>query len=314
MRIAVVGAGGVGGTLGALLARQGQDVSFVARGAHLEALQARGLRLRGMHGDFTLAPVRATSDPRQIGEVDVVLIAVKHYDLPSAMAAIPPLLGPSTTLVPLLNGIDAHEDLASAFGAAHVIGGSVRIVARVDSPGVIVQEGSLLRVVIGELDGSISDRAAALHGAWVDAGVEAVLSSQILSEMWSKFIYIASLGGLTALSGETADQIVSDTWLRGLFERAMREAEVVARAAGVPLPDDLLEGHLDLTASLPPGTMTSMQRDVAAGRRFELEAFSGAVVRRARIAGLDVPVHAAIYALLRPRLLRASLPHDAAAR
>jgi 2-dehydropantoate 2-reductase len=178
---------------------------------------------------------------------------------------------------------------------------------------VVIQEGLLQRVVIGELDGSVSDRVTDLQAAWSEAGADAIVSRHILTELWSKFVYIASFGGLTALADASAGQFVTDPWLRGLFQRAMQEVEAVAHARGVPLAEDLIARSLDLAASLEPSSTTSMQRDVAAGRRFELEAFSGTVVRLAGEVGVDVPIHTAIYALLRPRLARANQKHEASA-
>jgi len=305
VRLAVIGAGGVGGYFGALLARQGHSVAFVARGAHLAAMQQHGLRVRSLHGDFVISPLIAASDARAIGPVDYAIVAVKRFDLESALEQLPPLLGPSTTVVPLLNAVDAHEVLASSVGTERVVGGSCSIVARLGDPGEVIQESRVRRVVIGELDGSVSRRVTQLQAAWADAGAEAIASRQILADLWEKFAYIASFGGLTALADVQAGQLLSEPALRQLFLRAMSEVETVAHARGIALPEDLIARNLALAETLEPASTTSMQRDVAAGKQFELEAFSGTVVRLARALGLDVPIHLAVYALLRPRLAAA---------
>ena len=305
MRLAVIGAGGVGGYFGALLARQGHSVAFVARGAHLAAMQQHGLHVRSLHGDFVITPLIAASDARAIGPVDYAIVAVKRFDLESALEQLPPLLGPSTTVVPLLNGVDAHEVLASCVGTERVVGGSCSIVARLGDPGEVIQESRVRRVVIGELDGSVSRRVTQLQAAWADAGAEAIASRQILSDVWSKFVFIATFGGLTALADVPAGQFLEVPALRQLFLRAMREVEAVASARGLTLPADLIARHIALVESLGPASTSSMQRDVASGKPFELEAFSGTVVRLARAEGIDVPIHEAIYALLLPRLATA---------
>jgi 2-dehydropantoate 2-reductase len=265
-------------------------------------MQQHGLRVRSLHGDFSVIPEIVAAEASAIGPVDYALVAVKHYDLAPALEQLPPLLGAATTVVPLLNGIDAHEVLASAVGAERVIGGSCSIVSRLAGPGEVIQESRVRRVVIGELDGSITDRVAYLRAAWEDAGAEAIVSPQILSDLWAKFVFIASFGGLTALASAQAGQILAEPAMRQVFLRAMREVVAVADARGIPLPEDLIARHLDLVGTLEPTGTSSMQRDVAAGKPFELEALSGTVVRQARPLNVDVPIHQAIYTLLRPRL------------
>ncbi|HLE03336.1 MAG TPA: 2-dehydropantoate 2-reductase [Anaerolineales bacterium] len=305
MRTAIFGAGGVGGYFGGLLAQAGHEVSFIARGEHLRALQEAGLRVNSVNGDFTIRPARATDTPAEIGPVDYVVVAVKQYSLREAAPQIRPLVGPETTVVPLLNGVDAHQPLIEAVGAGPVVGGLCSLVSLVEAPGVIRQESKLRRVVVGELDRRKSDRVERLVRAWAAAGAEAIHAEDILVALWTKFVFIASFGGVTSLTRCNAGELLASRETRELFVEAMREVEAVARARHIELAPDAVEKGLSIAVAFEPTATSSMQRDVAAGKPFELEAFSGTVVRLGEQAGVATPMHQMLYGLLKPAVLKA---------
>lgn len=306
MQIAVFGTGGVGGYFGGLLAHAGHDVTFIARGAHLAAIREGGLRVLSVNGDFHVFPAKATDDPAEVRPVEYVIVAVKHYHLKEAAGQIRPLVGPGTTVVPLLNGVDAHEVLAARLGRAAVVGGLCSLVSFIEAPGIIRQPSKLRRVVVGELEGERSDRVEKLVRAWAACGADAVQADDIQVEMWTKFMFIASFGGITALARAGAGEIRAIPQTRALLEDAMREIEALAHARGVRLPTDVVGRSLELVDRFEPDATSSMQRDVAAGRLFELDAFSGTVVRLGQEAGVATPIHRALEALLRPALVRAA--------
>jgi len=305
MKIAVVGAGGVGGYFGGLLAQAGHEVCFVARGGHLAAIQSRGLQVKSVHGDFTVQPAVATDDPGSVGAVDYVIIGVKHYALIAAAPGVAKIFGPETTVVPLLNGVDAHETLGKHVPQQALVGGLCNIVSMIESPGVIRQESPFRQVVLGELDHQHSDRVERLIQAWRDCGVEATHADDIHVAMWNKLIFIGSFGGVGSLSRANAGEIQASPESRQLIVEAAMEVEAVARAEGVRLPANATDQAISFFDNLGSTATSSMQRDVAAGSMFELEAFSGTIVRRGQKRGVATPVHRMIYALLRPALNRA---------
>src|ERR1700746_1621382 len=200
MRIAVVGAGGVGGGFGAARAKAGGDVTFIARGAHLAAMKSAGLRIESPRGDTHLVPTQATDDPKTIGQVDVVLFCVKLWDLESAGEHIKPLIGPDTAVIPLQNGIDAADRLVPILGPDAVMGGVAQISASIIEPGVIRQVGTFMRMIFGELDGTTSQRGKDFLAMCQKAGFDATLSDQILTELWMKFALLATNASMTAVT------------------------------------------------------------------------------------------------------------------
>ncbi|MFQ5944669.1 MAG: 2-dehydropantoate 2-reductase [Anaerolineae bacterium] len=306
MRIAIFGTGGVGGYFGGLLAHAGHDVTFIARGAHLQAIREKGLEVRSVHGDFTVHPAQATARPSEVGLVDYVIVAVKHYHLAEAAPMVRHLVGPNTVVAPLLNGVDAHEYLIEVLGNEPVIGGLCALVSMIEAPGIIRQTSRLRRVELGELDGNQSERVERLIRAWSEGGVESIHSDSIHIALWNKLLFIASFGGVTALARANAGEILSTPQTRTLFIQAMREIEAVARSQGTSLPSDAVERGLGLAEAVAPEGTSSMQRDVAAGRPFELEAFSGKIVQLGEASGVETPVHRGIYSLLKPALDRAT--------
>ena len=303
MKIAVVGAGGVGGYFGGLLAHGGQEVHFLARGEHLQAIRSRGLRVvSSTHGEFAISPARAESDPARVGPVDYVLVAVKTFQLEAAAPTLSPLIGEGTTVIPLLNGVEAHDLLRHHLPAEAIVGGLCAVFSQMESPGVIRMEGQMRRVVVGELDRPPSERLDRIVAVWKGQGADAVQSDDIRAALWTKFLFIASMGGITSLARATAGEVRSAGETRALLVEAFREVETVARAQGIHLAADVVPKTLSMVDGLEPEVTTSMQRDVAAGRPFELQAFSGAIVRLGQHLGVPTPVHAALYALLLPKL------------
>jgi 2-dehydropantoate 2-reductase len=308
MQIAVFGAGGVGGYFGGRLAQAGHAVTFIARGEHLEAIRENGLRVESVHGDFVIRPATATDDSAAVGPMEYVLLAVKNYHLRVALPAIAPLVGAETTVVPLLNGVQAPEILGERFERSRITGGLCSVFSEIAKPGLIRQVSQVQEVVVGEMDGRRSRRLTRLVEALAESGVDAVLSEDIRAAMWEKFMFIASLAGVGSLARATVGEILGLPRTRSFYIQALQEAEAVARARQVHLPESIVAERLYFTELLEPEATTSMHRDVIAGKPFELEAFSGAIVRMADDLGLATPAHQAMYSLLLPALKRA-MPH-----
>jgi 2-dehydropantoate 2-reductase len=303
MRIAVVGAGGVGGGFGAALAKAGADVAFIARGAHLAAMKSQGLKVVGGRGETHLVPTRATDDPAEIGKVDIVLFCVKLWDVESAGAQIKPLIGPDTAVIPLQNGIDAAERLIPILGSSAVMGGVAQISASITAPGVVQQVGTFMRMIFGELDGKRSKRAEDFLALCLKAGFDATLSEQIVTEIWMKFILLASNAGIMALARQPIGRLRDDPDLRPIFLAAWREAIDVGRARGVALPADALDKILDFTSHAPPAMKASMALDLDRGNRLEVPWLSGKVAELGRQLGVPTPTHSMMYAMLKPYVM-----------
>ena len=300
MRIAVVGAGGVGGGFGAALAHAGADVTFIARGAHLAAMRSDGLKVQGGRGETHLVPTKATDDPAGVGPVDIVLFCVKLWDVESAGAHIKPMVGPDTAVIPLQNGVDAPERLLPILGPKAVMGGVAQISASIIKPGVINQVGTFMRMIFGELDGSITPRGKALHALCLRAGFDATLSEQITTELWMKFVLLATNAGMTAATRQPIGILRDDPDLRPLFVAACEETIAVAKANGIKLPDDALTKVLDFIGHAPPAMKASMALDLERGNRLELPWLNGKVVALGRKLGVPTPTHDMLYAVLKP--------------
>jgi 2-dehydropantoate 2-reductase len=303
MRIAVVGAGGVGGGFGAALAKAGADVTFIARGAHLAAMKSKGLRIEGGRGETHLVPTQATDDPKTVGPVDYVLFCVKLWDVESAGQHIKPLVGPNTAVIPLQNGIDAPERLLPILGAQAVMGGVAQISASIVEPGVIRQVGTFMRMLFGELDGSTSTRGEALLAMCKKAGFDAVLSDQIVTELWMKFILLATNASLIALVRQPIGKVRDDPDMKPQFVAAYNEVIAVGKARGVKLPADALDKMLAFNAGAPPTMKPSMALDLERGNRIELPWLGGKVVDLGRQLGVPTPTHSLMYAALKPYVM-----------
>jgi 2-dehydropantoate 2-reductase len=300
MRVAVIGAGGVGGAFGAALAKAGADVTFVARGAHLKAMRETGLRIEGGRGETVVSPAQATDDPATIGPVDFVLFCVKLWDVESAGAAIKSLVGPTTAVIPLQNGIDASERLIPILGAQAVMGGVAQISATIAEPGVIRQVGNFMRLVFGELEGGKSARGETFLALCQKAGFDATHSDQILTDLWMKFILLATNAAMTAATRTPVGLLRDDPDIEPLFARAYAEVVAVGRARGVKIPADAVERTIGFNRSAPPTMMASMAHDLIRGNRIELPWLSGKVVSLGRELGVPTPVHEVLYAVLKP--------------
>ncbi len=305
MRIAVFGTGGVGGYYGGRLAEAGEEVVFIARGPHLDALRKSGLRVESTKGDFALPSVEATGDPKEAGDVDVVMLCVKCWQVPDAIDGLRPLLGPNTCVLPMENGVETPEQLAGEFGWRHVLGGVCGIVSFIAEPGLIRHVAYEPFVNFGEWDNSRSERVDKLRTAFERAkGLIVDTPADIQAAMWRKYILIASWSGIGAITRAPIGVIRSQPGTRRLLETAMEEIHQVATAQGVNLPGDIVDQTLAILDSVEYGGTASMQRDVMEGRYSELEAQTGALVRMGEETGVPTPVNNLIYHALRPMELR----------
>jgi 2-dehydropantoate 2-reductase len=300
MRIAVVGAGGVGGGFGVALAKAGADVTFIARGAHLAAMKSQGLKVLSPRGDIHLVPTQATDSPAEVGQVDFVLFCVKLWDVESAGAHIKPLIGPDTAVIPLQNGVDAAERLIPILGKNAVMGGVAQISAAITGPGLIQQVGTFMRMVFGELDGKRSARGERFLAQCQKSGFDATLSETILTELWMKFILLAANASAVALARQPIGALRDDPEIRPVLIAAYREVMEVGRAHGVALPPDAVETVLAVTDHLPPPQKPSMALDLERGNRLELPWLGGKVVELGKKVGVPTPTHSLMYAMLKP--------------
>lgn len=299
MKIAIVGAGGVGGYFGARLAAAGEDVTFIARGAHLEAMRKGGLKVHSALGDLALAPVKVESGPDDVGPVDIVLIAVKLWSTEGAAHTAKSLLGPGTGVVSFQNGVDAIGIITRAVGREHTMGGVAHIAALIEEPGVIRHNGTMARLTFGELDGNRSERAQALHRACQAAGIDSHLSQDIQLVIWEKFVFLVGLSGMTSLTRTPIGPIREDPLTRETLREVISETVAVARAQGVDLPADTVDRQMTFTDGLPADMVSSMLGDLRRGNRLEVDCLSGAVDRLGREVNVATPVNRTIYAALK---------------
>ena len=304
MRIAVFGTGGVGGYFGGRLAQAGEEVIFIARGNHLQAMHRDGLQVDSINGDFKIQPVQATDDPQRVGQVDMVLVAVKAWQVPEAAVAMRPMVGEQTGVVPLENGVDAPAQLVAALGADHVLGGLCKISAFIEGPGYIRHVGIEPYVAFGELDHRLSQRSEALRQAFERAGVNVEVPRIIQVAMWEKFVFIAAISGVGAVTRAPAGVIRSLPEARQMLEDAIEEIVAVARVLKIDLPEEISANTIAFIDGLPQKVTASMQRDVIDGRPSELGSQNGAVVRMGLETGVPTPVNAFIYHSLLPQELR----------
>jgi 2-dehydropantoate 2-reductase len=305
MRIAIFGTGGAGGYFGALLARAGEDVTFIARGEHLQAIRTHGLLVETPQGDIVIHPAQATDDPSQVGKVDAVLVGVKTWQLTDAAHAMRPMMTPETFVLPLQNGVEAAAHLAEVLGESHVLGGLCGTVSRLVGPGRILSLGETNFIKFGELDNSPSARTEGLLDTFHRAGVRAQVPADIQVAVWEKFIFVAPYGGVGAVTRAPAGVIRRLPETRRMVERGMQEILAVARARRISLADAIVEKTMALLDALDPGSTTSLQRDISAGRHSELDAWNGAVVRLGKEAGVETQLNEFIYHSLLPQELRA---------
>ena len=303
MKVAVLGAGAVGGYLGACLANGGADVSFIARGAHLAVMQERGLTLVTPEGERSVVDVRATDEPAEIGPVDVVLFLVKSYDTDEAARRLPPLIGEGTGVLSLQNGIDNEERIAAVVGADHVLGGAAYILAAIESPGVV--RSGRARIAVGELEaGPPSERVERFVEAARAGGIDAHASTDVRTTKWEKYILLVAFSALTAATQLTVGDIRGSEAASAMMRAIIDEAWSVGRALGVPLADDLVDRQHALVLAQRDDEATSLRHDLMTGHRMELEALQGTLRRLGRETGIQTPWTDAAYAILQPWAIR----------
>jgi len=298
MRILIMGSGGVGGYFGGRLAQAGNDVTFVARGAHGAALREHGLRLKSAAGDLHVPRVTVIHDPADADPVDLVLFSVKLWDTEAAALALKPVLGPDTAVISFQNGVVKDELLSKALGAGHVAGGVAYIAATIGEPGLIVHNGAMARLVFGEHDGRHSARLAQFAQACAAAGVQHELTPRIGLALWEKFVFLASLAAATTLSRQTIGTIRDHPRARSFLHDLFEEAVQVGRAEGVPLPPEYAESRLAFADTLPATMTSSMHHDLQRGNRLELPWLSGDVVERGRRLDVATPNHRVVVDVL----------------
>ena len=299
MRIAVMGAGSVGGYLGGMLARGGHEVSLIVRGEQLAAIRERGLRVVRDHEEFTVS-CAAADDPADVGPVDLALLTTKTYQNGAAVPAMAPMVGPDTTVLCLQNGIDSYLAAADAFGQDRVMAGAVYIEAGREGPGIVRQAGDVVRVVFGEPFGQRPDRGAAIEETFRESGIPAEFTKDVRTGLWSKFLFITTMAGTTAIARERLAELMPRPEWRQVVVGCLKEIEAAGRANGVNFPLDIHETTLAYIEENLEDLQASMHTDVMAGRPLELETFTGAVVRAGRAAGVSTPINDVIYAMLMP--------------
>ncbi len=299
MRIAVFGAGGVGGYFGGRLALAGNEVTFVARGAHLQAMREHGLRVKSIQGDFTVSPVGATDDPAQIGPVDLVVVAVKAWQIPDVAPAIRQLMGPDTAVLPLQNGLEAATQLSEVVGEAAVLGGTCAIFSYIDAPGCIEHIGIEPTITIGERDRVARPRTEVIRQCLSEAGIAAQVAPDIGVPLWEKFL-VLRWGIIGAVTRAPAGVLRQLPQMREMIDQAGREVLSVAEARGISLSASMLARNLELLEQLPPQATTSLQRDVMAGRPSEIDAQAGALVRLGQQVEIPTPLHTFLFHAVLP--------------
>jgi len=298
MRIAIIGAGGVGGYFGARLQQAGADVHFVARGAHLAAMRSDGLRVESPLGDIHLPRVNVTDNPADVGPADIVWLSVKLWDMDSALRSMRPVVGPGTGIISFQNGVQKDDVLRAAFGEKAVMGGVAYIATNIDRPGVIKHTGTMQRLIVGEYDGRRSQRAKTLLDACVRGGINAELSDDIRAAIWEKFVFLVGLSGSTTTMRETIGPIRSNPRARAFLFDLMRETVAVGRALGVALPSDCADQRLAFVDGLPDAMTSSMHHDLKAGKRLEVSWLSGGVAQLGEKAGVPTPMNRAVWEIL----------------
>jgi 2-dehydropantoate 2-reductase len=300
VKIAILGSGGVGGYFGGRLAAAGSDVTFIARGAHLDAIRRNGLHLTSPRGDAHIARPKAVETIAEAGPVDLVLVGVKLWDTEAVAASLAPLAEAGAAILSLQNGVQKDDILRTRVPADAVMGGVCYIAAAIAEPGVIAHAGAMQRLVFGEYGGTGSARGEAFLQACAEAGIDAEFSDAIERLIWEKFVFLVGLSGTTALFRSSIGPIREDAGHRAMLLDAMRETVAVGRAKGVPLPEDFADGRLAFCDTIPAGMTSSMKTDLERGNRLELPWLSGGVVEMGRALGISTPVNAAIADALAP--------------
>ena len=303
MRFAILGSGAVGGYFGAKLAKSGQDVTFIARGAHLDAIRRKGLEIQSAKlGDFVVKAA-AESDTAKVGPVDVVIVAVKAYDNATALPMLKPMIGAATVVLTLQNGVDSVDDVAAVAGEGHVLGGTTYVATALEGPGLIVQTGVHRSIIFGEVYGDrsrISPRVQAIADVCAAADIQVTPVADARVPIWDKFVYLCPFSGFTGASRLAIGHIWKFPHVQDMFYAACREVAAIARAEGVTISPNRFDTLQEYMQNIPPSTRSSLLIDLEQGKRIEVEALQGAAVRRARKHGVAVPIVSTLYALLKP--------------
>jgi 2-dehydropantoate 2-reductase len=299
MRIVMMGSGGVGGFFGGRLAKAGEDVAFVARGAHLEAIRRDGLTIENAtQGNIHVPRVRASADPAELGPADLVIVSVKLWDTEEAAGAIKPLMGPNTAVLSLQNGVIKDEILRQHFPGKSIMGGVAYVATHISRPGVIDQVGTMQRIIVGEYDGTISERAKKLHEALLRSGVTAELSNDVRRSIWEKYVFLVGLSATTTTTRRPLGAVRENPRSRAFLHEIMREVVRVGRAHGVNLPEDFADQRMEFAKTLPYDMTSSMHHDLERGNRLEVDWLSGGVVKLGKEAGVPTPANEAVCAIL----------------
>ena len=303
MRFAILGSGAVGGYFGAKLAKSGQDVTFIARGAHLEAIRHQGLEVRSAKlGDFTVR-AGAESDTTRVGPVDVAVVSVKAYDNATALPMLKPLMGANTVVLTLQNGVDSVDECAAVVGEPQVLGGTTYVATALEGPGLIVQTGVHRSIIFGEVFGDtsrITSRVQAIADVLAAADIQTTPVADARVPIWDKFVYLAAFSGFTGASRLAIGHIWKYPHVQDMFYACSREIAAVAKAEGVTISPNRFDSLKEYMTNLPPTTRSSLLIDLEQGKRIEVEALQGAAVRRAAKHGVPVPIVSTLYALLKP--------------
>jgi 2-dehydropantoate 2-reductase len=312
VKILIMGTGGVGGYYGGLLAKDGNDVTFISRGAHLYAIRHEGLKVKSVHGDFAVSPANATEHPVKVGPVDLILFCVKTYNTDEAAEAIQSAVGAQTVVMSLQNGIDAAERIGKVVGMHHILGGATWLSSAVEAPGVIRQVSEFRRIVFGELDRSQSARIQSIYEVLKNTGITVEISEDILKILWTKFVFISAASSLGSLTRLAMGDYRSVPETRVMITSLMREVETLARAQGTVLDEDVVQKSLEFMDNAGPHIKASMQVDVESGHRTEIESMIGVISRKGRELGVPTPVADFVYASLLPIELKARGNHSPA--
>ena len=299
MRIAVMGAGSIGGYFGGMLAQSGHDVTLIARGKHLETIRKDGLKILNDDGHF-LVKCDATDDPTSIGVVDLVLLTVKTYQNDMAIPPLRSLIDRSTSILCLQNGMDSYQSITRLLQIQDPLPGAAYIEASVQSPGIIRQSGTVVKIVFGELNGTLSSRGTEIQKVLSDSGIDTQFTTDILKTLWTKFLFISTMAGITCLTRETLAQLVPKEDWPNIIIDCMKEIEAVGRGNNINLENDVVKTTMDYITESLENMQASMHTDLMAGRPLELDALNGAVVRAGKLADIPTPINSLIYAMLKP--------------
>lgn len=304
MKVAIFGTGGVGGYFGGKIANAGHDVTFIARGEHLKAIQANGLKVKSISGDFLIQPAEATDDIKKIKDVELVIIAVKAWQVKDAAKELKTVVGKDAVVMPLQNGVSAAEEITEELNRENVIGGLCKIISKVEAPGVIHHFGVEPTIVFGELNKEKTARIGRLKELFDEAGINSIAADDIHAELWKKFIAIC-VSGLLAVTQSTYGVVRELEETRIMMRELVAEIYTVALRAGIDLNDDIVEKTMDFIDSFPYDSTSSLTRDVWEGKPSEIEYQNGTVVKLGRKYDVDTPVNRFVYNCILPLELRA---------